>query len=227
MAMTTMSSTKVNAVRLKWVAEFMMPLVLAMQKKPPGMRKMIPHQNGQGPGNCAGSTKSFAKQLLVCVWGLGLLGFSGCSSERPAGEAEAKLSVAQLREKLQSNKVSDRLGAALGLRNRGSQASEAVPDLIKVMRSDNDAGVRQSAAQALGETRSAEAVPALMDILAKETDAALRRQAAAALGKIGASAQKALSLLQQMSNTGPPIVRPAAREAIELIRSSAGPSQKK
>jgi HEAT repeat protein len=174
------------------------------------------HHNAFDQWGCAPGEGKWGLVFMI-VW------IAGCGgSGKPAGEAEAKLPVAELQERLKSPDTRDRLGAVHGLRRHGSSAVAAVPDLIRLLRDDPDLQVRQGAALALGDIgpQAAVAVPELIRVMQKETDAPLRRQAAGALGKIGAAAQAALPALRQVIQDGPPIVRQAAEEAIKSIQAS-------
>jgi HEAT repeat protein len=155
-----------------------------------------------------------------CSGLLTLLLLAGCSSaSRPAGEAEAKLSVSELTDRLKSDDVQKRLGAVHGLRRHGSDAAPALSELLRLLKHDSEISIRQGAAQALGEIgpAAASAVPELIRVMLNETDAPLRRQAAAALGKLGAAAKPALPALRQILQSGPPIVKQAAEESVKKI----------
>src|SRR5260370_37012497 len=74
-----------------------------------------------------------------------LLATSGCRSKAPY---EGK-SVAQLRRMLQDSDTKVQVQGAFGISELGTQAREAMPDLLDALKSD-DALVRQNAALALG-----------------------------------------------------------------------------
>jgi len=153
------------------------------------------------------------------VW-LSLLFLDGCG-RKPAGEREAHLSVVELQQLLQSSDAEVRLGAVQGLRRHGAEAAPAVADLSRLL-GDEDVRVGQAAALALGEIGppAASAVIALTAVVSQGTNDALRRQAVAALGKIGPDAKSALPALRSVAQTGPQIVRAAAREAIPQIQGT-------
>jgi HEAT repeat protein len=90
---------------------------------------------------------------------------------------------------LRSRTAADRLRAAKGLARLGWLAREALPALVGTL-GDEDAKVREAAAQAVGQMGS-DALPALVSMLA-HPDKYVRRNAVWALGKLGPVARPAL-----------------------------------
>jgi hypothetical protein len=91
---------------------------------------------------------------------------------------------------LRSRSSTDRLRASKDLARLGSLARDALPTLVLLLR-DDDAKVREAAAQAVGQMGAA-ALPTLADMLA-HPDKYVRRQAVWALGKLGPQAKPALT----------------------------------
>jgi len=67
---------------------------------------------------------------------------------------------------------------------------DCVPDLIKLLRHDDETGVRAMAAFALGEVESASAADALLEVLSASNEPLVRARAVEALGKIAAALPK-------------------------------------
>lgn len=77
--------------------------------------------------------------------------------------------------------------------NLGQAAAKAIPDLAALLQ-DNQAWVRQAAAEVLGVIRATSAIPALTDAL-RDEDATVRRNAALALAQMGPAAARAIPAL--------------------------------
>lgn len=178
----------------------------------------IVHHNAQHNGDCA----IFDRFVVWSVFLLSLVVGYGCGGNKPAGEREAHLSIGELQERLQSNDPEIRLGAVQGLRHHRTEAAPVVADLTRVLLNDDDVRVRQTAALTLGEIgpAAASAVAALANVLSAGGNDALRHQAAVALGKIGPAAKSALPVLRAQAQSGPQIVRTAARDAIQQIQGA-------
>lgn len=119
------------------------------------------------------------------------------------------------------NHVSIRCAAALGLKELGTNAAPAVPELIRAMQSP-DRQVMWYAATAIGETGGA----AVLDLirLLDEPDANVRHAAAYALGQIGPAALAATpALVARLSDTSAG-VRDSSLFSLSRIGSVAGPA---
>ncbi len=125
--------------------------------------------------------------------------------------------VGDLRAMLADPDLEVQARGAFGLSRHGSDARDAVPDLIPKLQSQSPL-VRQNAALALAavgpEARSA--VPALAEAL-KDPEWTVRRQAALALGAIGPDAKPALPALKKLEADPHKVVAAAAREARQKI----------
>jgi HEAT repeat protein len=129
-------------------------------------------------------------------------------------------------------KPSTRRSAAFALGRLGSMASYAVPDLVQCVRSDRDAGVRDMAANALGDivlsltsssptTLWSQAGKALEEALDND-DPRVRRSAAYALGAFGPLAAPAVSSLKKaMRDKKSAAVRQNAAWALGRIGAAA------
>src|SRR5205085_3655171 len=98
-------------------------------------------------------------------------------------------------------------------------AIHVVPKLLPLL-SDQEASVREAAANAIGEigpTTHDRVVPALATALQKDGDARVRRGAAVALGHYGERAVSACAALQQALHDRAPDVRQNAAWAIGQI----------
>jgi HEAT repeat protein len=143
-----------------------------------------------------------------------IFAISGCHSKAPY---QGK-SVAQLRRMLHDADSKTQVQGAFGLSQLGSQAREALPDLLEALKSD-DPLVRQNAALALGAIGpdAAEAVPGLTEAL-HDGQWTVRRQAALSLGNIGPAAKSALPELDKLKKDAHKLVAQAAIEAGKKIR---------
>lgn len=118
------------------------------------------------------------------------------------------------------NHVSIRCAAALGLKELGTNAAPAVPELIRALQGP-DRQVMWYAATALGETGGA----AVLDLirLLDNPDANVRHAAAYALGQIGPAALAATpTLVARLSDTSAG-VRDSSLFSLSRIGSVAGP----
>lgn len=90
-------------------------------------------------------------------------------------------------EALSGLAVSERYHAAEKLATLGPNAKNAIPELRNVLRHDDSALVRKSAALALGEIGvvSGHVVPALRDAAESDSDKFVRERAAQALRRLG------------------------------------------
>ena len=110
--------------------------------------------------------------------------------------------------------------AAMGLKELGTNAVSAVPNLIRAMH-DPDLNVRWSAATALGETGGVGALA--LTPLMQDPDYIVRHAAAYALGQIGPPALTATPVLVQRLGDVNNSVRDSARYSLSRIGSVAGP----
>jgi HEAT repeat protein len=126
-------------------------------------------------------------------------------------------------KELSDAKPEVRRSAAFALGKAGSKAAFAVPSLLRVLKEDKDAGVREAVAYALGEigpTTSREAVETLKTILSKDKNAPVRRSAAFALGCYGRKAEPALAELQAALSDKEASVRQNAAWALGRLGQS-------
>ncbi|MFH1723908.1 MAG: HEAT repeat domain-containing protein [Elusimicrobiota bacterium] len=89
-----------------------------------------------------------------------------------------------------------RSGAARRLRDMGRPA---VSSLVEILRADEDAAMRRTAAETLGELRATQAVPALIQAL-EDGDTGVGHTAVLALGLIGPPAKEAVPALVGILN---------------------------
>ena len=123
---------------------------------------------------------------------------------------------------LRSRTATDRIRASKDLGRLGSLARDALPTLVGLLR-DDDAKVREAAAQAVGQMGSS-ALPALSGMLA-HSDKYVRRNAIWAMSKLGVQAKPALtSLCRGLKDLDPRTASGAAQalgnmgeDAIEAI----------
>jgi HEAT repeat protein len=142
----------------------------------------------------------------------------------PCQGRDVREDVAKLIKELKKGSAQTRAAAADELGHigavRAADAKPAVPALLESLKKDKDAGVRKSAANALGRMDAGtEVVPALRDAL-KDKAPIVRMNAASALGQLGADAKEAepdLVAAQKDKDRG---VSRAARMALRSIRSS-------
>jgi len=145
-----------------------------------------------------------------------LLSVVGCG--KPAPPYEGK-SVSQLETMLADIDPTVQVQGAFGLAQRGAEAKDAVPALIRALTS-KETLVRQNVALALGKIGpdAREAVPALANAL-NDPEWAVRRQAVVALGEIGPDARAALPALEKLAGDQNALVRHAVEDARKKIRS--------
>ncbi len=136
-----------------------------------------------------------------------------------------KEDVPRLIKSLKSTDAKVRISAAEDLGKIGaikaSDAKDALPALIDVLKKDADPNVRKAAATAMGriDPDPKEAVPALVKAL-KDRAAVVRIAAAGALGQMGEAAQDAVPDLQQAQKDKDRGVMRAAGMALKSIRGS-------
>jgi HEAT repeat protein len=126
---------------------------------------------------------------------------------------------------LGSNDPVTRRSAAFALGKIGKEAVPMLPQLLKALREDKVASVRETAALALGEigktdTRAAEEatmVQVLMEALGKDSDAQVRRGAAVALGGLGERAKSAIPSLERALGDPSGVVRQNAAWALGRV----------
>ncbi len=151
---------------------------------------------------------------------------------RPAAGADflGKPATAWLKELTDPNPPDVRRGAAFALGKCGSAA--AVPELVRALREDSDAGVRDAAAFAIGELAAEhrdaalwrQAGGPLRKMLAEEKDARARRSAACAIGQFGPDAAEARDDLEKALGSPDAAVRQNAAWAIGRLKDKAGAS---
>ncbi|MEA2255433.1 MAG: hypothetical protein QOG35_1478 [Solirubrobacteraceae bacterium] len=96
---------------------------------------------------------------------------------------------------------------------------DAVPALVRVLRTDGDAHVREEAARALGRLGDAAALDPLLTALRDDPGDHVREEAAAALGALGD--QRADPALRRAVHDGHVMVRRAATEALSRLGAGA------
>src|SRR5260370_16133687 len=135
--------------------------------------------------------------------------------------ADKKDDVVRLMKELKAKDAKTRIGAAEELCHTGqvkkSLPEPAVPVWIEALH-DSDAGVRKTAANALGKVDPDVrlAVPALTDAL-KDKASSVRQAAAGALGLIGPDAKDAIPALRETQKDSDRAVSRAANMAIQRI----------
>src|SRR5262245_37039090 len=149
---------------------------------------------------------------------------------RPAARAEPGFlgkPAARWVEELGDAKPEVRRGAAFALGKAGQPS--AVPALRKRL-ADDDAGVRDAAAYALGEIAAAtgdaslwkEIGADLLKRLGEDGDAKVRRSAAYAAGCCGPAAAEARGALTKALGDAEPVVRQNAAWALGRLKDKAG-----
>ena len=118
---------------------------------------------------------------------------------------------------LRSRAITERIRAARDLGRLGALARDALSTLVGLLR-DEDAKVREAAAQAVGQMGSA-ALPALSGMLA-HSDKYVRRHAIWAIGKLGPHAKATLPTLCRSLKDADPRTASGAAQAI----GSMGPA---
>jgi HEAT repeat protein len=120
-----------------------------------------------------------------------------------------------------------RLTALGGFAAIGPAATEAVPELLALVRAGQGAvgkdarRLRENALYALREIgpRNVEAIDVLVEVLRdRRNDASERQRAAEALGKAGPAARQAIPVLMEARNDRDMLLRDAAAEALKQIR---------
>lgn len=143
------------------------------------------------------------------TWWVLLLSLSACG--------RGATSTDELAGNLREPDEATRIAAADALGRRGADAASAVPALCAAL-TDGSARVRSSALIALGKMgpSASTAVPAIAPFL-NVPDSLLRRQACQALGQIGSLDPGTRSALERAARDSAPIVRDAAKEALERL----------
>jgi HEAT repeat protein len=145
-------------------------------------------------------------------------------------------SASEWMKDLASGKVEARRAAAFALGKLGAQGNTKaiVAGLLKRLRDDQDAGVRERAAEALGDVFTAleetaaaywtDAGPTLQKALENDPDARVRRSCACALGAFGPGAAEAQDVLTAALADRTPSVRQNAAWALGRLGKDAGPA---
>ena len=162
---------------------------------------------GPGPSEVSGLASVLASPdryvAAFAAWSLGNIG----DAAEPA--------VAELGHALEREDTNDVVTRALA--RIGPAATAAVPDLVRALRSQNEA-YRWRAARTLGRIGpgAEPAVAALVAALA-DSSGAVRMHAARALGRIGPAAKPAAAALQRATGDRDAEVSAAARDALERL----------
>jgi len=121
------------------------------------------------------------------------------------------------------SELSNRIQAAVILREYGAQAAPAVPALVKRLADPKMREVAMRALENLGKP-AREALPALLDLL-KSPEWAVRQQAAFTLGKIGKHVPEAVGpITGLLTGDTEPGVRAAAADGLGSMGTLAKPS---
>jgi HEAT repeat protein len=141
-------------------------------------------------------------------------------------------SVTDWQKELNHTDAKVRRSAAFALGRMGGDAGAAVPDLVRRLREDKDAGVRDMAASAVGDIAKAakggdrnlwsDAGDALIGALKNDGDPHVRRSAAYALGAFGSRAGGAAGTLREALKDENASVRQNAAWALGQIGDGAG-----
>ncbi len=125
-------------------------------------------------------------------------GYGARLSATMALEAIGSTAVPALKALLAPGELQDRWGAIFALGRIGPAGSSAVPDLIRILKTEKDSNQRRAAAETLGKIgeAAASAIPALIDAMRCE-DRFVRYHSAVALGMMGPSASQAIPALKQ------------------------------
>jgi HEAT repeat protein len=156
-------------------------------------------------------------RLLLCLAGLlALVGHQGYAQSK-------KDDVAPLIKDLKNKDPKVRISAADELGHRGAvraaDVKDALPLLLGLVKRDKDAGVRKSAALAVGKVDPdpKDAVPVLIDALTDKSTA-VRTAAATALGQFGSNAADAIPALTEAQKDKDRGLSRAAGMALRSIR---------
>lgn len=142
-----------------------------------------------------------------------------------AAHAAVKALVASERPRGGAGEAGFRAEAVKALGNIGALSPNVVPELIRVLKDDNDAHVRTEAAHALGKIgeKAESAAKALTSVLSsKSAGDALRGEAARALARVAPRAPESAKALRTASDDSSGHVAVCAAEA--LWRVSASPA---
>jgi HEAT repeat protein len=126
-----------------------------------------------------------------------------------------------------------RRSAAFALGQLGGQSLEAVSTLLRIMQHDDNPGVREMAASAIGDINASfrlsrqvldkEVADALQKVLEKDADPRVQRSAAYALGTFGPAGLPAVDALKKALASPAAPVRQNAAWALGQIGPEAGP----
>jgi HEAT repeat protein len=163
---------------------------------------------------------------VFCLAGLGM---------PPRAQAQATFlnrSLPDWLRELNAPQPEVRRSAAFALGKMGGQAYVAVRPLVSRIRTDRDAGVRETAAAAVGDIVVdsggvlrglwTEAGPALEEALKSDPDPRVRRSAAYSLGAFGRQAVSALPVLSAALEDAHPAVRQNAAWALGRLGQQGG-----
>jgi HEAT repeat protein len=161
--------------------------------------------------------------LLACwaLFGLALLTAPGRAQEAEyLGKGPAAWA-----EDLSSKDPAARRSAVFALGKLGTSAAPWLPRLLKVLREDQSAEVRETAAFALGEIgkgsiraiQNGDLVPTLAAAVTGDADPLVRRSAAVALGEMGSDAEAGQPALEKAVTDKQPEVRQNAAWALGRI----------
>jgi HEAT repeat protein len=157
---------------------------------------------------------------------------AACLSLVVVGDAQAdskKDDVAAYMKDLRSGSAKKRATAAKELGEIGAvnaaDAKDAIPILLDLLKKDNDSGVRQATAAALGrmDPEPEKAVPVLTNAL-KDKKAGVRMAAATSLGQLGPEAKDAIPALRDLQQNDKD--RGVTRAAGMAIRTIQGQKKK-
>jgi HEAT repeat protein len=132
-------------------------------------------------------------------------------------------SAADWQKRLADKDAHARRDAAFALGKIGHDADNAIDDLLKLLKTDSDKGVRDAAAYSLGQVckrgrAPAEVIETLCKIVASNDDGAVKRSCAVALGNCASDSQEVRkALAQAMDDARYPAVRQNAAWALGEI----------
>jgi HEAT repeat protein len=174
-----------------------------------------------------------ARRWLLGVFaGLGLALLTG---PQPAGAQYLGKSVSDWGDALKSNDPAARRSAAFALGKTGSLGSGYLPQLLRLVRQDNSAGVREAVAVTIGEVckgnrgavENGEVVRTLAQVVGSDADPLVRRSAAVSLGNIRHDAAAAQGALERALSDASPAVRQNAAWALGQIKTTSVAALKK
>ena len=145
-------------------------------------------------------------------------------------EALRQRRARQLGDEVEENAVARNAARALG--KLGDVAHSAIPDLLATL-NDDDHGLREAAARALGQLRAEAAIPLLIDRLSSGPEVAGAREDGSprmkepcdalleALGDIGINTPQVLDVLRPFLTHERPVVRSSACRALLQLTNEA------